>query len=202
MLAGIVVGAMRFSKLSASSRWFFLLLAITPLIELTGYFCALRYRNNSPVSNSFSLIEYSIFCLAFYIDTRIRPVMLLLACGLLFSIGNSLLFQEFLKEQATNTALILSLCQIIIYFLFLILYFKTVDTVSLRQFPMFWIGLGTMVFSIVSIVAFGYLEFGEKGTTWYNVAGYTRKYANYLLYLSYIPAFLSPQKCLYDFTAR
>ena len=199
ILVGILIGAVRFSKLSVSSRIFFLLLVITPLIELIGFYFALKYKNNSPVSNSFTLLEYFIFCAAFYLDSKIKLIMGLLAGLFLSGIINGLFFQHILKEQATYTELLLSLCEIVIYFLYLVLYFKNVDTLPLRQFPLFWIGLGIMLFSIVSIVAFGFLELSKKGDIWYTIAGYARQYSNYLLYLLFIPAFLSPQKRLRDF---
>lgn len=198
MLVGIVVGIIRFPKLSTSSRLFLLLLVLTPVLELTGYYFAIKYRNNSPVSNTIILIEYFFFCLAFYIDSKMRSIIILFATGIAFCIVN-LLFQNYYTEQTNNTTMVLSLFQIVIYFLFLILYFKVVDTLSLRQFPLFWIGMGVILFSIVSIVGFGFTTLSEPGGTWYVVARYARNYSNYLLYLLFIPAFLSPQNRLRDF---
>lgn len=200
IVAGVLVGAIRFSKLSTSSRLFFLLLAITPPIELLGFHFALKYKNNSPVSNIFTLAEFFVFCLAFYWDSHMRSILFLFSGLLLFSIINGLFLQHFLKEQTTNTTLLLSLCEIVIYFLFLVLYFKTVDSSSLFQFPLFWIGLGILLFSIVSIVAFGFLEIVKKGESLDRIVGYARQCSNYLLYLLFIPAFLSSQKSLHDFT--
>jgi hypothetical protein len=200
IVMGILVGAIRFSKLSISSRMFFLLLVFTIPKELFGFYCAVKYRNNSPISNIWVLVGYCVFCLAFYIDSKIKPVITLMIVCLLFSVVNSVFFQNFLRHQADNTTLVISLCQIIIYFLFLILYFKVVDTLSLRQFPLFWIGMGVMLFSIVSIVSFGFTTLSRPGGVWYIVARYARNYSNYLLYLLFIPAFLSPQNRLRDFT--
>jgi hypothetical protein len=181
---------------------FLLLLAVTPVKEIFGYYLALKYGNNSSLSNSFTLFEFFIFCLAFYIDSHIRIIWFLLIGLLLFSIINNILFQDFLTQHATNTTLLVSLFEIVFYFLYLILYFNVVDTKPLRVFPLFWIGLGVMVFSITSIVAFGFLQLSEKGSIWFTIAGYARQYSNYVLYLLFIPAFLSPQNRLCDFTGN
>lgn len=198
ILAGVIVGLIRFKKLSASNRILLLLLAITPFAELLGYYCALTYKNNSPVSNSFILVEFGFFCLAFYTDSRITAIKYFFAALLVFALVNGLFFQPFLNTQNFNTGLLLSLFEVVIYFLFLARYFSKVDTAPVTQFPLFWTGLGFMLFAIVFVVAFSFLKLAPGKTQWATVAKFARQYANYLLYLLYIPAFLSQQKKLRD----
>jgi hypothetical protein len=196
MLLAILVGAVRFSKLSLGSRFFLLLLVITPFKEMLAYYFALTYRNNSFISNPFTLLEFSLFSIAFYADTKVKIFINLLFSLLVFGIINGIFFQPFLTSQNTQTHLMASLLIIFTYFLFLVTYFKKVDTVALRVFPLFWIGLGFMFFSIVSIVSFGFIVVISTKEKWYPVVGLLIQYSNYLLYLSFIPAFLSPQKSL------
>lgn len=201
MLLALLVGVLRYSKLSKSSRIFFLLLAITPIKEMLAYYLGLNYGNSSQISNPFTLLEFLLFSIAFYIDTKLKIFIGLLYFLLAFGIINGIFFQPFLKSQNTQTHLMASLLMIFSYFLYLVVYFKRVDTVALKKFPLFWIGLGFMLFSIVSIVSFGFLEVISRGDKWFAIIVYLIQYSNYLLYLFFVPAFLSSQKSLYDFYA-
>lgn len=201
MLIALLVGAIRYSKLSPSSRIFFLLLGITAIKEMLAYYLGLTYRNSSPISNPFILFEFVLFSLAFYLDTKLKIFISLLYFLLLFGVVNGICFQPFLTTQNTQTHLMASLLMIFSYFLYLVAYFKRVDNFLLRKFPLFWFGLGFMIFSIVSIVSFGFLEVISQEEKWRTIVVYLIQYSNYLLYLFFIPAFLSSQKSLYDFYA-
>jgi hypothetical protein len=199
MVTGLVVGATRYPKLSVSSRIFFLLLFVTPVKEMLGYYFAITYKNNSPVSNLFHLMEFSLFSLAFYYDTYIRAYVILPVSLALFTLVNGLFFGQFFAAQDYKTQLLAALLYIISFYFSLILYFRVVDKEPLHRFPVFWVGLGFTLFSITSIISFGFSEIASVGGKWHTLAFYSMQYSNYLLYLMFIPAFLTHQKRLRDY---
>lgn len=198
MLAGLLVGVLKYKKLSKSSRIFFLLLFITLIKEILGYYFALEYRNNSPVSNFFYPIEFGLFSLAFYYNTQLRTYIILPVCLALFSLLNGFLAGQFFTVQDYKTELFAALLYIVSFYLYLIRYFKQVDAWPLYKLPPFWIGLGFTLFYITSIISFGFSEIAHVGEKWHILAFYSMQYSNYFLYLMFIPAFLSPQKNLCD----
>jgi hypothetical protein len=197
---GLIVGAIRYSKLNLSSRIFFLLLLITPFKELVSYYFKLTERNGTVIDNSFMFLEYALFCLGFYLDIKLKWIIPSLLLLLGFGMINGIFIEPFLEAENFNITLVESLFMIIVYFLFLVVYFKKVDSFSLTHFPLFWIGLGFMLFSIVSIISFGFLNLETLDHQWETICKYARIYSNFLLYLLFIPAFLSSQKQLCDFT--
>jgi hypothetical protein len=201
MLIGIVIGLMRFKRLSASSRVLLLLLFITPVVELLAFYCAVHYRNNSMVYNPFTIVQFALIGLAFFSEKKQSVYLTSLFLCILLAVFNGIYFQPFFLTLNTNSILLTSLFIIIWYFTFLVSYFKNADGYSLKQLPLFWVGGGWMFFSVVSIISFGFMKLYAKGGMWDDISTYTRQFSNYLLYLSFIPAFLSPQKSLNDITA-
>lgn len=201
MLCGIIMGMIKFKSLSKSSRIFLLLLLVTPFIELTAFYCAVNFRNNSMIYNPFTIIQYLLVGMAFFAEIKIKAIKSMLILLLAFTLINGVYFEPFLTSFNKNTFLLSSLFIIIWYFMYLVLYFKGSDTGMLRRFPFFWLGTAWMFFSITSIVSIGFIEMYAKGDLWDAVSTYTRQFSNYLLYLSFIIAFLMPQKSLDDISA-
>ena len=199
MLIALFTGAGRMSKLSKSSRIFFLLLFITFFKEMLSYYLAITKGNNSSISNGFMLFEFLCISMAFYMDTNSRFFLRLLLLLLLYSLADNIYFRSFFDEQNYRVQLVTSLLIIVAYFSFLVQYFQRVDAVSLVKFPVFWFGLGFLLFSIASIVSFGFSVIAQKGSHWHTIAAYSIQYSNYLLYLLFVPAFLSSQNSLRDF---
>lgn len=201
MLLGLVVGTMRFLKLSRSSKIFLLLLLLTFFKEMLSFYHAITKGDNSSLSNGFMILEFSIISLAFYFDTNSRIFLKFFLSFLLFGLIDNLWSGAFFTYQNYRVELLAGLLIIIMFFTFMVKYFKTDDKDAMVNFPLFWFGVGFLLFSIVSIISFGFTEIAEKGSYWHKIAGYSIRYSNYLLYLLFVPAFLSPQKRLIDYTA-
>jgi hypothetical protein len=201
LLTGIVIGIVRFKKMVSGSRIFLLLLAVTLLSELAAYYCAVKYHDNRFVYNFFNLLQFSLICRAFYVESRLRTTLIIFALYLLFTVINTIFYQPLLTASNTNGLLMQHLLTIVLYFTYLVLYFKKTTHESLTGYPLFWTGLGWLIFSVSSIVAFGYNNLVASGTAWDDISVWVKKISNYLLYLSFIPAFLSPQKTLNDIAA-
>lgn len=196
MLVGVLIGLKNYNKLNYSSKIMFLLLCITPFVELTASYVGHVIKNNNSVYNPFTIVQFFLVNYAFYKDTGRKLYLHLFILLMVFAIVNGIKWEPFFTKWNNNTYLLSSLFIIIGYFLFLIQYVKTIDNHKLRDFPIFWIGTGWMIFSIASIVALGFVKLYTTGSIWDNISTYTRQVSNYLLYLSFIPAFLSPQKSL------
>jgi hypothetical protein len=201
IILGITIGLFKFKNLCSSSRLFLLLLFITLLTELTAYYCAVKYHDNRFIYNPFNLVQFTIISAAFYLETHRRQVLLVFILFIGFVCFNSIFYQSFLKSSNSNTFLVEQLLIIILYFMFLVTYFKNAGEGTLKSYPLFWIGLGWLVFSVTSIVAFGFDYITAEGSYWDKISVWVKRISNYLLYLSFIVAFLSPQKSLNDITA-
>lgn len=195
-MLGIIIGVLRFKKLSRSSRIFLLLLFITFLTELTAYYCAVKFRDNRFIYNPFSLIQFTLIAAVFFLEAKLRQMLFVYIFFMLFVCLNSLFYQPFLRSSISNSFLVEQLLIIVLYFMYLIAYFKNTEQNSLRYFPLFWIGLGWLIFSTSSIVAFGFDYITDEGSYWDKISVWVKRTSNYLLYLSFIVAFLSPQKSL------
>ena len=200
ILIAVIAGVIRFKKLSPGSRIFLLLLLLTPVIELLAYYCAVNYHDNRFIYNPFNILQFALICLAFYADTRLRSIAFIFASFIVFVIINNAFYQPLLSSSNSNSFLVEQLLVIILYFMFLVHYFKKADQGTLAAYPLFWIGLGWLLFSITAIVAFGLGNIIVNGSNWDAIFTWVKKIANYFLYLSFLIAFLSPQKSLNDIT--
>lgn len=196
IMLGIIIGVLRVKKLSRSSRIFLLLLFITFLTELTAYYCAVKFHDNRFIYNPFSLIQFTLIAAAFFLEAKLRQMLGVYILFMLFVCLNSFFYQPFLRSSISNSFLVEQLLIIVLYFMYLIAYFKNTEQNSLRHFPLFWVGLGWLIFSTSSIVAFGFDYITDEGSYWDKISVWVKRFSNYLLYLSFIIAFLSPQKSL------
>lgn len=198
MIAGVIVGLVRYSKLSKGSKIMLLLLCLTPIVELTASYVGHVIKNNNSIYNPFTIVQFFLIVWAFYKDTGRRLYLFMFTVLVAFAVINGIYWEPFFTTWNNNTYLLSSLFIIIGYFLYLVQYFKTTDKHKLKDFPLFWAGAGWLLFSIASIVALGFVKLYTEGSIWDDISTYTRQIANYLLYLSFIPAFLSSQKSLKD----
>ena len=200
LLIGILTGLLRFKKIIRSSRIFLLLLVLTLFVELTAYYCAITYHDNRFIYNPFNLFQFTLIWASFYLEMRLKPVLVVFIIFMLFTGINMIFYQPLLSSSNSNTFLVEHLLIIILYFMYLVAYYKNADQGSLRTHPLYWIGLGWLLFSITSVVAFGFGYIISTGSEWDNFSVWVKKISNYLLYLSIVIAFLSPQKNLRDVT--
>ena len=201
IVVAIVIGLLRFKKLNRSSRLFLLLLFITLLAELTAFYCAVKYHNNSLVYNLFNLFQFSVICLAFYLESRQKAIPVIFILFISFVCINSIFYQSFFKSFGSNSFLTEQLLVIVLYFMYLVAYFKNTQQGSLKHYPLFWIGAGWLLFSITSIVSFGFDYITAEGTYWDTISVWVKRLSNYVLYVSFSIAFFTKQKSLYDTAA-
>lgn len=196
MICGIVVGIKRFRVLTNSSQTFLLLLVLTPLFELLAWYSAVKFHNNAVVYTPFNIVQFLLICCSFYVETRAKVIWVLFFSLLGFTVFNGLTWEPIFKVQANNMIMLEYLFTIIIYFIFLTTYFKTTDLGRIDRYPLFWIGFGWLIFSINSIISFGFSKVYEPGDIYDHISVWTRKFSNYLLYFSFIISFVNTQQSL------
>lgn len=196
---GIIVGLFRFNKLNKSSKIFFYLLCVTPIIEHIAYYILNNKNiNNSNIYNSFTIIEFAFITLVFYTESKMKINFILYIVFLaLFFITTNLGF-PFNKLFNVQAQSIEYLFTIIFFFLFLTTYFKRNDSNSLNEYSVFWIGLGWLLYAITSIISFEYNHVTDSLSNWKPVIESTKQISNYILYAMFAVGFLSPQKSLAD----
>lgn len=198
ILIGIIAGLIRFKKLTTGSRIFLLLLVITPIVELIAYYCAVTYHDNRFIYNPFNLLQFTLICWAFYSDSRTKAVGPVFIAFVLFAIINNIFYQPLFNSFNTNSLMVQHLLTIVLFFMYLVAYFKRTDEGSLKDYPLFWIGLGWLLFSVTSIVSFGFNKLVAEGSYWDNISDWVKRISNYLLYLSFGIGFIVTQKSLND----
>jgi hypothetical protein len=198
MFTGVIIGMVRLKKLCSSSRIFLLLLFITPLVELTAFYCAIHFQNNNMVYNPFIIVQFLLIGWAFFVETRQRSLLVMLILLLFTAAINGIFYEPFLTSFNNNMVLLSSLFIIIWYFMYLVFYFNGSHKTSLKKFPLFWTGTAWMLFSIVSIISFGFMKLYADNGLWDDISTYTRQVSNYMLYGSFIVSFLLRQICLND----
>ncbi len=201
IIVGIVVGLSRLKGFSRCSKILLILLISTCLIEFLAFYAGKTFHNNICIYTPFTILQCFLIAYSFATEIKKVTVVGLFTLFFVFAIFNGLVWQPIWKEQAYNTILVECLIVIIWFFIFLTTYFSKNETNHITVYPLFWVGAGLLIFSIASIISFGFAKLSFGGESWSNKAFEVKKYSNYLLYLSFIPAFLSPQKSLNDTTA-
>lgn len=200
ILTGIITGLLRYKKLTRSSRLFLLLLVITPIAELIAYYCAVKYKDNRFIYAPFNLLQFLIICSAFYHECRSKSIPVIFIVYLAFASINFSLHQPLLDDYVSSNLLLEQLLIIVLFFLYLVYYFRRIDEWPLGSYPLFWLSFGWLIFSICSIVAFGFGNLAGEDSYWLDISVRVKQISNYLLYLSFSIAFLLPQKSLNDVT--
>jgi len=198
LLIAIGIGFYRYRLLNRVSSIYLWLLAITPIVELLAAYFAREYKNNLYIYDPFRLIEFWVIVWTYQIEIGVKKLYLFFAGLILFYIFNGLFWQPFFQFSSSNTWMMSCLMNICLFGIYQVAYFRNSSPNKIGEHPLFWIGCGWLIFSIASILSFGFMMKSTENTFWHDVAKYSREYSNYLLYLSFIPAFLSPQKSLND----
>ena len=198
VFTGVVIGGIRYKMLNKSSRVFFLLLLLTLSNEFVAFYCAKVFRTNVVAYNAFTILQFSLISTAYYLETKSKIIFIAGAIFLSFILCTELFGISLLKVFNKNLLLLDYLFVIIFVMLFFTDYFKKIDDLPIHKFSISWIGFGLLLFCVVAIFSFGFDFVNSKNPNWKKFSFYCRWFSNYLFYLSFIPAFLSPQKSLND----
>ncbi len=197
LLVVFSLGCLRFKELGNSSKVLLLLLFVTLLSEIIATFYSRSGRSNMFVYHVFMPIEFSLIALAFYLD-GLKKVSL--SFGLLFvvfSLTNSLFIQDFRQQFNSNAFLCYCVLLLTLGLRYLYELLQADTPKSFVQFPLFWISVAYSFYSLINLVVLGtHNSIAEKHREFAPVLGNIRFFSNYILYLLFIPAFLSRQATL------
>ncbi len=200
----ILIGVFRYKKLNFNSRILLIVLVITLPKELLSH----RWKINGfdhlkcLTDNLFIIAQFILFTWVFYHETRKKILICFFGLFLIFFILNHFMYQPIYMgfcDHSINFEYLLIMCQ---FFIFISEYFKRVDVESLKHFNVFWVGVGLLQFCILSIIDFISPETMTKNSSPAFAVELIRALSNYLLYLSFIPAFLCKQRSLNEYHAH
>lgn len=195
--ATALIGLVRLSKLSTSSKVMLLLVVITTLSEgIARYLLSIK-ASNLPVYHVFGPIEASLIIWAFAKEFRQKSLLYLIGIVWLFSIANSLFFESFytFNSHFFVAEVVLVVCLSVFYF------YKLLNQNILYRFaeyPMFWVSTGLLIFFLTNLVMLGTFNvLGVKNQEVFDFFLQIRKLSNYMLYILIGVGFLSKQRTLY-----
>jgi|GEM_PF-1407347 len=199
-LVGVTLGAIRFRRLAPSSRYLWVLLLVTLLVELASRLSVRFLGTNVLIYRIFALVQLGLLAWAYRQELRQYTNLIRLVLG---AMAVYWLIDFFLSWDELTTAFSAqykAVCNIIILIL-TGLYLRSLLAQDFEhpfsQYPLFWISLGWALFTVVTLVNFAAFNYiGLQGGQLLTLFGSLRKVANYVLYSSFIVAFLTPQRVL------
>ena len=197
-----ITGAIRFKGLSISSQLILLLAILSILAEIISSYLSTVYLNNLLVSRTFPLIEYILIAIAFRIELptykKIITLSIILAVTVL--IVDTIVNYGFLLQQyPTVQKVVFNILTIGICLLFLLRLLNKETDYSFAEYPLFWISIGWLLYSIITLfnfTAFNYI--GKNTPQFVTLFTWIRFFANLVLYSLFIAAFLTKQRRLTD----
>ena len=199
---GMITGAIRFKKLSVSNRVLLLLIINSVLAEIIATYLRTVFQNNLIVSRIYPLISYGLTAVAFqkelphfkkYLDLSI---LIVLTVALLDTIIN---YNNLLQQYPSFQKVVISLLTIGICLLFLYSLLEKESDYSFIDYPLFWVSLGSLLYSIItlfSFTAFNYI--GNNAPEFVSFFTWVRIFANLVLYSLFIVGFMTKQRRLAD----
>lgn len=200
MTLGALTGAFRFRHLSSGSKWLLVLLTITLITEIANNWVGKVYRTNLIISHFFSIIQCGLLVLAYRYE--MKNFKLLSSISLLFililGVFNIVSNYSILSKQYPTT---LKTIYSIIIFCWTLLYLRkmlyTELSDSFVNYPLFWISIGWLIFTVLTLVNFSLFNYiGHYALNFSLLFQYIRIVANFQLYSLFIIAFLTKQKTL------
>lgn len=199
MAIGLIVGIVRIKSLNKGSKLMLLLLFLTIISESLATFLKFDAQNNVMMYHIFEPIEFFLICFAFWNEIKHKAIFLMVIGNIIFALINSFFIQHYLTSFNSNAYALESFLSILLalWYLYRLLSEKT--SFNFTNYPMFWISVGFMIFNVINLFILGthnaianvYPQIGFIFRT-------VRFVSNYLLYILFIVAFISPQKELND----
>ena len=200
MSLGIMAGAFRFRFLPLSVRYFYFLLWVSLITEIIAWYVGKLYGSNLIVYHLFIVIQFTLIVLAYQQELINYKRWLLLSLILLICIS---LVNTILKYDTAfvEYPAIVRTCSNLLIVGWSLIYLRTLinepEQGSFKQYPLFWISLGWLLF--ISVTFFSLGAFNVVNASSSSLAGlfkYLRITANFVLYILFLVAFTSEQRTL------
>jgi hypothetical protein len=152
--------------------------------------------SNYIVYHIFNPIQYIIVAWAYYQEFRKKQILISMPIMVIWSLILSVFIQpitEFNSYYISFELLIFTAFSV--YYFLLLLRIETDN--KLKDYPLFWISCGWLLFSVANLFVFGtYNSFFKENSYIERVFAYIRVFSNYILYSLFIVAFLVKQHTL------
>lgn len=193
----IIIGLLNFKSLIKCSKIMLLLLIFT-LIEETVIMVYREFGFNSVyIYHIFMPIEFVMITASFYLELKYNFMKFISIFFISFSIINSLFIQSYTNTFCSYTFVLQCIITTIWVLLFLKKLLNIKVVVSFKEYPLFWFGVGFLIFNIINLFILGtHNTLAAKVPNINKVFRNIRFLSNYLLYTSFIFAFLSKQASL------
>ncbi|MET3126972.1 hypothetical protein ABID42_002074 [Arcicella rosea] len=202
LLVGIFVGLIKIKTLNNSNKIFLLLLLSTIFAEVLGPIIAFYGVSNYIVYHIFTPIQFCLVFYAYYYDIKDKILLNLIPFFIVLGLVLSLWIQPLpaFNSYYMNIEL-LSFSILSIYFFKNLLEIQTHN--ELKDYPLFWISSGLIIFCISNIFILGTLNFVSDSDIKQNkilisILMNIRYFSNYIYYSSFIVAFLVKQNTISD----
>lgn len=173
LLFALLAGLRRFSKLDYAAKLLCILMIITLLDEVCSFYASREYKNNIPVYNVFSVIEFILVSLYFNYSIDVFKKR---GIGIYAAIGGCLLGALDIYYQTIN--------HLDSYFLFfdgigvitMALYSiarmaEKYDDLDFKRYPHFWISMLLTFFWVLTFLTFGLCDYlhDQEAEKWINI---------------------------------
>lgn len=192
---GVIIGFLKFKKLSKSNKYVLYLLLFTLLFELLSFYFSKTFGANIILYNLFILIQFGFITMVYYTEICKKWIIysnIILIATFLFYSSVINIFISF-----NTLALMVSFLITILFGLYFLLQLLLSYTDNdFYDFPIFWVSIGFLIFSILNLFQFGTLNYFKnlpKNHILTLVFDFIRIYSNYFLYTFFIVSFLVKQ---------
>lgn len=202
LTTGSLFGVIRFRKLNNSNKFFLLLLLCTIVAETIGWFTAKGKASNFIVYHIFTPVQCTLVFLGYYYDLK-KKVLLY---SIPFIVFTGLILSLFIQPLPAFNSYFMEI-ELLLFSLVTIYYFsqllKVETDINLKDYPLFWISSGLIIFSVSNIFIMGAYNFFIKSNSpqfalLNTIFFYIRLFSNYIYYSSFIVAFLVKQNTISD----
>lgn len=193
--AGIACAIYRWSKLSQASRLAALLLIFTLISESTAQILYMFSIRNYWVYHIFIPAQFFLITGAFNVELQNKLLRWAQYGFAVISLSLSITsegYQKFPSHQHSISSFFVILWSL----LFLKALLQQAEEYSFKQYPLFWIASGWLLFTTLTFLNFGIFSSLIKvdNETFQHVVRNIRIGSNYFLYTCYIIALLTPQR--------
>jgi hypothetical protein len=197
---GVTLGAIRYPYLSQTSRCFFLLILLTFLVELGANYAALVWHNNLIIYRIFAPLQITLLTTGFWLELVAFRKWLIVGLGLILlaNLVETVWHWNELKSLYPTLPKSLAGVLTIAYCLvFLYLMLERQNAYQFKQYPLFWLSIGWLLFSILTLINLSAINYIHSlGKNYLLLFEYIRAAGNIFLYLLFSVAFLVPQRQL------
>lgn len=194
---GILVGASRFYKMSAGSRWFYRLLVVTAIVEGLAYYVGHIYHSNLIVYRIFGPIQYTTYVFAYATElNRARNwlTISIVAVWTVYLIDTAINWSSLTITYHTLPRTVSAVLMVFWALFYLRTMLEDRSSSRFEYYPLFWLSIGWLQFSVLTIVNLGALNYiGALGGSYLQLFEYVRTGGNIILYVLFSVAFLTPQ---------